>query len=104
MFASFSHLFQYLFTLRKYRVLTWSQCKIEKSFSPKLTDYFIQEVRNIAPLIYIAALRHIIFTPTSFVVFCLIQPQNQTQQRGNNVLKSLPFTNNPALVTTSLKQ
>jgi hypothetical protein len=34
----------------------------------------------------------------------LIQPQNQTQQRGNDVLKSLPFTDNPALVTTSLKQ
>jgi len=27
-------------------VLPWSRGKIEKSFSPKLTDYFIQGVRN----------------------------------------------------------
>ena len=28
-------------------VLPWSRSKIEKSFSPKLTDYFIQWVRRL---------------------------------------------------------
>ena len=33
-------------------VLPRSRGKIEKSFSPKLTDYFIQGVRNIQETIY----------------------------------------------------
>jgi hypothetical protein len=33
-----------------YLVLPRSLGKIEKYFSPKLTDYFIQGVKNVAPL------------------------------------------------------
>jgi hypothetical protein len=33
-------------------VLPWSRGKIEKSFSPKLSDYFIQGVRNSYQTLY----------------------------------------------------
>ena len=36
-------------TMENKLVLPWSRGKIEKSFSPKLTDYFIQGVRKWCP-------------------------------------------------------
>jgi hypothetical protein len=35
-----------IFDVRQREVIVWSRGKIEKSFSSKLTDYFIQGMRN----------------------------------------------------------